>query len=127
MSKNQGEAPFFLFPWVKRLALGLIGLFSVALVHSMVGKWAEANHWDQFLIQITGPPFSTFFGFLIGQHWFWFLGGVSVGTLVGSRAANFFAKQMPGTGSPIEGIESIKTVETETDVDIRRNGTVSIT
>jgi hypothetical protein len=135
MSKDKRDLTLSLLRWVKRLAWGTIGLFFVALVHSNVGKWAEMNHWDNLLIRISGPPLSTFLGFLTSQHWFWFLSGLSVGIILGISSTKLLAKptadrkattaptakSLPTTSLQIDykGIDGANKVETESDVFIR--------
>jgi hypothetical protein len=95
MSQDERTPMSFLFRGTIWLARAVIGLFFVALFDAMVGKWAEVNHWDNFLIQISGPPLSTFFRFLTSQHWFWFVSGIAVGVILGIWATRFLAKPRP--------------------------------
>lgn len=119
----------FFLRWAIRLSWWLIGLFFVALIHSNVSKWAETNHWDSLLTQISGRSLSNFFGFLsnflgflTSQHWFWFLSGISVGVIIGVWLRKLLAKvEAEKTTLQIdyEGVEGANKVETTDDVFIR--------
>src|ERR1700760_3935330 len=122
MKKGKRNLMLFSLRWVIGISWWLIGLFFVALIDSNVSKWAETNHWDSLLTQISGRSFGNFFGFLsnflgflTSQHLFLFLSGISVGLIIGVSLCKLLAKvEAEKTTLQIdyEGVEGANKVET---------------